>query len=424
MLVALYFRSLNLAGWDNRNGLHPDERFIRDTAVRLRVPRSFGDYLTSVCPDPMPSPSNPDAPPEERREPSLESGCSTLNPRNFNWSHRYVYGAFPTTLTRIAAETLIRTREPTPDDILIVGRAMATLFDLLTLLVVFLLARTLYGRNVGLLAAALYACAVMPIQQSHFFTTDNFGVTFVTLALFFGVRMARRGRVSDAVLSGMALGAATACKISLGAAVVVPVVAALVAGFSRWRGRAWGGHRARIYDLAPESRRPHGPRRALVLATALLAAAGLGALAMFRVAEADAFVSPDLWNLRLEPRFVAAIKDIRNYVDGTVDWPPAHQWAGRTPYLYPWRNMVQWGMGVPLGVAAWVGWLAAFWLMLRRRAWLHLVPWLWIAVYWGWQGREFSPFMRYYLPIYPPLIVFAAWALYTAGGRLGRTPLA
>src|SRR3712207_1716761 len=108
---------------------------------------------------------------------------------------------------------------------------MAAAFDLLTLVVVFLIGRRLYGRDVGLFAAGLYACAVLPIQQSHFFTTDNFGVTFVTLALFFGIRMAQTARWYDGLLTGATLGAAVACKINLAAAGIVPLVAAGLVAF-------------------------------------------------------------------------------------------------------------------------------------------------------------------------------------------------
>ncbi|MBA3946455.1 MAG: glycosyltransferase family 39 protein, partial [Herpetosiphonaceae bacterium] len=415
ILVGLYFRTLNLRDWDNRQSLHPDERFIQYTVDSLRVPHSWHDYFNSDCVPPVPANAppgtlpgtilNPRDPmqPTDKQEPSLASGCSTLNPRNYNNSRTFVYGTLPTTLVRVIAEA---TNQTDPGQLVVVGRILSTLADLLTVLIMFALGRRLYGRNVGLLAAGLYACAVMPIQQSHFFTTDNFGTTFVTLALLFAVRMAQTARWRDATLLGMFLGCSIACKVNLAALAVVAVGAALVIalGASRRRTRRSG---ARIYALEPlvERRTQRAPLRAALL----LVLVGICTCAVFRVAQPDAFMGPQLWNIKPEPRFVDNIKQIRDFVDGTVDWPPSHQWANRTPFLFAWQNMVQWGMGVPLGLAAWLGWMAAGWLILRKHAWQHLVPWSWVALYWLWQGGGFNPTMRYFLPIYPPLVLFAAW---------------
>ena len=69
------------------------------------------------------------------------------------------------------------------------GRSRA-LADLLTVLLVYLIARRLYDRRVGLLAAAFAAAAVLMIQQSHFFTMDTFVNLFIYLAIYFAVRIA------------------------------------------------------------------------------------------------------------------------------------------------------------------------------------------------------------------------------------------
>ena len=191
------------------------------TVVNLSVPTRPADYFASICADPMPAPRNPGAAPNEL-EPSDASGCSTLNPRNFNWSRGYVYGTLPTTLTRLIAE---RTGRTGADDIQMIGRGLSVGLDIVTLLALFALGVTVYDRRVGLLAAALYAGAVMPIQQSHFFTVDNFAVCFGTLALLFITRLGRNGRLSDAVWSGIWIAAAVASKINMAALVGLVFVA-------------------------------------------------------------------------------------------------------------------------------------------------------------------------------------------------------
>ncbi|MEO7913110.1 MAG: hypothetical protein ABIV47_25975, partial [Roseiflexaceae bacterium] len=162
------FCTLNLYGWDSDTGQHPDERFMATVADRLKLPASLSEYL--------------------------DSSRNPLNPRNSGNSF-YVYGLLPQTLTHFTAVLLtpldalpptVRAatpgnwvaapRVPNPDingphsallQVLLnptgndltsvrfvqrVGRSWSALFQLLTIVVVFLIGRRLYGRRVGLLA--------------------------------------------------------------------------------------------------------------------------------------------------------------------------------------------------------------------------------------------------------------------------------
>ena len=435
----LFFRGR----WDQLGAFHPDERFILYTVDNLRIPTSWRDYFTSSCPSPMPNPRNASEP-MDKMEPTLQSGCSTLNPRNYNSSRMFVYGTLPTTLTRLVFEATTAKADgsvsrwapvfkvlglPTggssdPANLVVVGRRLSAFFDMLTVFFLFCLGRQLYGRRVGLIAAAGYAWAVMPIQQSHFFTTDNFGTTFVVLTLWFAVRVVQRERLLDAVLLGISLGAAVACKINLAAAVVIVGLAALMVALRPWIRPTWFGRTVRIYPEVPE--RAGQFRRSFAWATTLFILAGLASFFTFRVAQPDAFVGLNgLSFITPEPRFLEDIRKAREFVNG-MDWPPAHQWANRTPYVFALDNMIRWGMGVPLGVAAWTTWAVVGYLLLRRRAWQHLLPWGWITIYFAWQGGGFNPTVRYFLSIYPPLILLAAWGLdqlwQRARVRWGRFP--
>lgn len=396
--IGAYFRTVNLSDWDGQTGQHPDERFMHYTVFGMEVPNDFRTYLTSSCASPVPMPRNPQDKPEDW-SPSLDSGCSTLNPRNFTWSRSYVYGTFPTTLTRLVAEATDRTGV---SQILLVGRSLSVISDLITLLATFFLAYTLYGRRAALLAAALYAGAVMPIQQSHFFTVDNFAVAFGTLALLFAVRLGRRGRWSDAILTGLSIGAAVASKINMAALVVLVGVALLQLLWSRYQ---------RPDDDPLAAIDPPPLVNQLVRLSLLLFVTGVVTFLAFRIFQPDAFTGPNLWNIGLEPRFRSRLDEARLTANGTIDLPSSHQWAARTPWLFPWQNMVLWGLGAPLGLVGWIAWAAAGWQMLTRRRFVHLVPWIWIALYFGWQGQQFVTTMRYFLPLYAPLCAFAAWGL-------------
>ena len=62
----------------------------------------------------------------------------------------------------------------------------------------------------GVLAAWLYAAAVLPIQTSHFATAETMTALWVALALFMALRVQVRGRWWDYGLFGIAFGAALA----------------------------------------------------------------------------------------------------------------------------------------------------------------------------------------------------------------------
>ena len=384
LLIGLGFRVFGLADWDQRQFLHPDERFVAYAVSNLQLPRSLRDYF--------------------------DSATAPLNPRNYEWSRLFVYGTLPTTLTRVAAAVVNR---PGATELVIVGRALSAFFDLVACAALFFLGRRIYDRRVGLLAAALYAVAVMPIQQAHFFTTDNFAVAFATLALVAAVRLGLDGRWRDAAWAGLWTGAAVASKINLAALAPIIALAALQAQFTARSGAE------RLPRLLGRSPLPW------IRSALLLALAGLVTFVSFRVFQPDAFTGPNIWNIWPEPRFLDNLETVRGLVDGSVDMPPAHQWANRPPYLFALQNMVVWGMGLPLGLAAWTGFAAAGWRLLRpkpgqtlARRWAPLVPWAWVALYFAWQGRGFNPSMRYFLPIYPALLLFAAWSSLELGGWL------
>ena len=66
---------------------------------------------------------------------------------------------------------------------------MSALADLATVALLYFLVKRLYGPRVGILAAMFSALAVMQIQQSHFYTTDNFATFFMLLAAYFAVEI-------------------------------------------------------------------------------------------------------------------------------------------------------------------------------------------------------------------------------------------
>ena len=298
----------------------------------------------------------------------------------------------PTFIVRYLGEALHQTGY---DQITIVGRQLSALSDLGAILFLFVLARWLYGNRVAVLAAILSAAAVFPIQQSHFFTVDTFANFFVVAAFYFILRAAQDGGWGHFAISGLAAGMAVACKLDV------------------WPLAGFVAMAAVLYWLRdPQGAVPNTTRARLESTAIKLALAGGLCMLAFRVFQPYAFTGPHIWNIGLEPRWRANMLQVYRLVNGNIDYPPGDQWTNRAPILFPWVNMVVWGLGLPLGLAAWAGWAWVGWEIVHARRWRdHLLPWLWATLFFIYQGAQWVKSMRYILPVYPFFILFAAYLL-------------
>jgi YYY domain-containing protein len=379
--------------------LHPDERFLTMVTSALELPESLGQYF--------------------------DAATSPLNPHNRGYGF-FVYGTFPIFLTRLVAIPFEMTEYW---NVHLVGRVLAAAFSLVSVLLTYALGRRLYGPKVGMLGALLLAFAALPIQQAHFYTVDAFADAFVMMGLWFAVSIYESGRARSYAGFGVALGAAMACKLNLVLLAVIAVVAAVGGPLLRARREALGeaspapppSHGSfRLGDDAPLPPAPRrAPRRRWLLAPfAGLALAGLLSFLIFRLLQPYAFAGPGILGLKINPAWWANMTEIRELMSGARDIPPGHQWTDRLPIWFPWRNLTLWGLGTPLGLAAWAGWAMAGFELFRRRRFAHLVPWTWVLVLFGQQGTQWVKSLRYFLPIYPALTLFAALLTIEVGRRL------
>ena len=149
---------------------------------------------------------------------------------------------------------------------------------------------------------------------------------------------------------------------------------------------------------APTSRAsgwtPLGPR--LGLATAALIA-----LVAFRIVQPITFQGPGLLGILPNPTWLGNMVEISDLQSGARDFPPGHQWTNRTPILFALGNMVIWGLGLPLGIAAWAGVAFAAYELLRRRKLAHLLPVTFVVVVFLYQAVQWVPSMRYFVGTLP-----------------------
>src|ERR1044071_2623055 len=127
LLVAALFRFHGM-NWDEGRHLHPDERFLSTVTNDLKWPENWSNYF--------------------------DPNTSTLSPYSLPDMGLYVYGTLPVYIVKWTAILLDKNDY---DHITIIGRNLSALFDLATILFLFLIAKRLFGQKVGLLAAGLMA---------------------------------------------------------------------------------------------------------------------------------------------------------------------------------------------------------------------------------------------------------------------------
>ena len=386
LLLAAVPRLMGI-GWDGGYMAHPDERHIYDvTAERLQ----------------WAGPSSA----------LLDAENSSMNPRRSDGADGYLSYSYGTLLVyglkAISSLVAVVAGDQYAEfaGLYQVGRPLAALADLLTIVCVYLLGVRLFSRRAGLLAAALSAATVLQVQFSHFYVAEPIMTLFLTAALLQVVR-ALQDRNGRAVLyAGLLLGLAVATKPS--AAAFVP--AALLLLYT-------GGYAVHSQVGATGWR---SIQQRLVRAGRLAVVAGAVSVATWAV---------------FEPY---AVLDIRTYIEnilaesriqrGITDVPFTRQYIGAIPGWYHLGQYARWGVGLPLGAAVVAGSIWGGYRAVVRRDVRCALLFGWIAPYSLSILALEAKWLRYMLPVTPALLLLVSAALWTwhahlwAGGRR-RAPL-
>lgn len=398
LLVALIWFGIGLrfnwVNWSEGTDLHPDEYGLTSTLTRLQIPATLEDYFNTRI-----SPISP----YQRYD---ENGAPTVpGPDN-----RMRWGQWPIILLKLAATLTDNTGY---SEQRLLGRALSAAADMFAVLLIIVIGTRLYNQRVGLLAGALSALAVMQIQQSHFMTSDNFGTLFVAVGMYAAVRVAQAGPGSRAMWGwatafGVCFGMAVATRINLAPFFGVLMVAVLAAFWPRLQRGGWLNTAAWSLPLA------------------VLALAGVMSLLTFRVTHPMSFRAETgdttLFTLTPNKDWLDSLAVASAESSGQAGGPPAEQWTNRPTLVFPFVNMVLYGLGLPLGVMAWLGVLWAGWRTLKHDWRVHAVPLVWALGFFLFMGTRWVMSVRYFLPIYPFLALFAAWALYEIWARVRARP--
>ncbi len=319
LLVALGLRLYGI-NWDEGHGFHPDERSIYMRAdCMFRVLTEAPRYADCIADHPETEPGFPGP------LTFLDADKSPLNPHWFPLGSVLIYIIVA---VRLVFQPLVDLGSLS--EMSYIGRSVTALADVGTVLMVYLLGRRVYGRRVGLLAAALVSLAVVHIQNSHFYRPEPILIFFVLASFWFMLQVMERRRLRDSLLLGLFVGLALAPKAS-----VLPLLLplALTSGFRLFTTTDWRWE-------VPSSAQLKTTARHALLAGAV-AVGVFVVITPYALLDVVEFVGQNGWQAGMAR------------TAGTV--PFTVQYIGTTPFLYELRQTSLWALGLPLGIAAWGG---------------------------------------------------------------------
>jgi hypothetical protein len=362
-ILGAAFRLYNV-NWDSGYHMHPDERAIILSVITLSPPTSFEQFFSAESP---------------------------WNPKFF------AYGSLPFYLLFWAGKVtgqLINPQFSTYDGIQIIGRYLSAIFDLGTLLWIFLIGKRLFRQAYALLAVFFYALSTLPIQLSHFYAVDTLLTFFITGTLYLLLRYIHTPDKKLAILIGFFFGSALATKMSA-LTLLIPIGISFL-----WdMGFVLSKHRHHPEEWG---RRTGGLFPRILLAGVIFTAIAFVTFFMFQP---------------------YAFFDYQTFTKHTLEqsqltrdpyaFPFTLQYVGKIPYLYELKNIFLYGMGPLLGLVSLVG-IILYTVMGfikqksdAREKELILLSFFW--VYFLLVGHFAVGFMRYMLPVYPIFCLAAAY---------------
>ena len=272
----------------------------------------------------------------------------------------------------LQADPGLETRfETNPSEFYLLGRLLTVSYAVMTVPLIYLVGRRLFGERVGLIACGLFVLYPIAVTHAQMVRTDSAAAFFGALSLWLCLRVYDRPTLGNHFLAGAAIGLAIATRYFM--AVLIPVLAGV--NLLLW----W-----RLI-----------PGRQVVSAAWLKAGAGLLAVAI-----AFAAVTPYL------------------FLDFSAAWASVEHEARSTHLghdgLSPWENLVWYVReAIPDGITWAQAGLAATGagLVLWRRKPLEVLPLAVVAMFLV--GISLSPlhWQRWLIPVLPLFALLVAYGL-------------
>lgn len=338
----------------------------------------------------------------------------------------FAYGSFPLYVLKAiaqASDALFQTHFDNYDGLLVLGRAISSVLDCVTALLVFLIAKKISRRRlVALLAFAAYTLFFFPIQNSNFFIVDVFVTTLLSASFLSLITYMEKPKVQKAIVTGILFGLLLACKITpiilAPAFFLIILVQPLVLSKIHQHVVQTILHRITEKLTAVPSRilrrkQPLTKNFTPFIFGIAAASVFAGFLALF------VFLGMPYTFLHF-PQFLKEISaQLRMNSDAYI-FPYTLQYVDTMPYWYYLKQIFLWGVGPILAIVSLIGFGSLsmrFMKRLKRKQFLKTFThplFVYLCcnlLYFLVIGRSAVKFMRYMLPLYPAIALLASIGL-------------
>lgn len=345
LIVALGFRFYGLDWGTNKTGefhtFHPDEQTLIDSAQHIG--NNLQDIVSSYGKAPM-----------------------------------YVLSATAHTLGYLTRTTPFT--EASTSFTYLTARYISAILSLLTVFLTFLIGRQLGNTTTGLTSALFLALCVGHIQQSHYYTVDIFLTFWVTLCLYFTIRLPS-SKIMPYILFGIAIGIAAGTRL-VGVWLGIPFLLAHILNNPE-------------PNFSFQTLKKTETWKNILLATAL------GILVLL-ICEPLLILDPNLFFSDNDVRrLIPSMKVARGEI--------IRIWSlydfSTTPYLFYVTHLLRDALGYPLEIAALLG----IGGMLYKRPTIGILLLSWLIPYFLLIGGLHTKPIRYTTPMLPILCITAAY---------------
>ncbi len=244
----------------------------------------------------------------------------------------------------------------------LLGRMNSAFWGTVSIPMLYLLGRRLYGRGTGVIAALFLSVVVIHVQMSHFFTPDITLVFFLIATMYFSAGLMKTGNVRDYLYAGVAAGVGMASKYW--APSVVPLIVAHLIRLISNRAGGWKENKKLLLSL-------------------ILAGISFFILSPYVILDAGTAIPKILWWAK---KTTGAIPQIWSY-----------HFEGTLPYLFQLTHNLPWAMGWPLALLS----IAGVLFLIRRHRREDILLASWIILNFLLIGSWYIKSIRYLLPIIP-----------------------
>ncbi len=344
---ALAFRLIGL-NWDQNQHLHPDERFLTMLTSTIKFPNSISQYF--------------------------DTKNSPLNPFNYDQFSFFVYGTFPIFLVKFLGQIIKLTDY---QNIHFIGRVLSAIFDSLNIFSLYFLSKLIFPKNkkyLSFLPSLFYAFTVLPIQLSHFFAIDTFLSFFILLSFVFFSYWIKKQKLFLLFFASLAFGLAFSCKIS--AILFSPIIIFFF-----------------IYQIFQKKSFP--VKESLIFLLVFFFT--------FRFFQPYSFTGL----FKINSDLINSLNSLKSILmNRDVFYPPEIQWLSKTLIIYPFQNIVFWGLGIPTSFLLFLSFKNIFSIKIKKlfsspKNFIIFLSIFWTIFLFLEQGLQFTHTMRYFLPIYP-----------------------